>query len=206
MLRILGRMSSINVRKVIWTAAEAGLEFQHEGEWAGERSSRDPAFLALNPNGLVPVLVSDEGVLWESNAICRYLAGRAGRNDLYPAEPWARAQVDMWLDWQATELNSTWRPAVLALVRGDASFDAAAIRASVERWNGLMGLLEDQLAKTGAFATGPAFTLADIVLCLSLQRWLKTPIERPATPALIAWRERLLARAAAKAWIDPQTP
>ncbi|RAK58302.1 glutathione S-transferase family protein [Phenylobacterium deserti] len=206
MLRILGRLSSINVRKVMWTAAETGLAFEHEGAWAGERSSRDPEFLALNPNGLVPVLVTDQGPLWESNAICRYLAGRAGRDDLYPADPWARAQVDMWLDWQATELNTAWRPAALALLRGDQSFDAAAIQASADKWTRLMGLLETQLARTGAFVTGAQFTLADIALSLSLQRWLLTPIPHPDTPALLAWRQRLQARPAAQAWIDPLTP
>ena len=206
MLRILGRLSSINVRKAVWTAAETGVAFEHEGAWAGERSSRNPEFLALNPNGLVPVLVSDQGTLWESNTICRYLAGRAGRDDLLPAEPWARAQVEMWMDWQATELNGAWRAAFLALMRGDRSFDPAAVSASAGRWTSLMLMLERQLETTGAYVSGAHFTLADIVLGLSLQRWLLTPIERPDTPALLAWRERLLTRPAAQAWIDPAVP
>lgn len=117
MLRILGRPISINVRKVLWAAAEAGLAFDHEPEWAASRDVNSPEFLALNPNGLVPVLVSDEGVLWESNTICRYLAGRAGRSDLLPAAAFARAEVEKWMDWQATELNGAWGPAFLALVR-----------------------------------------------------------------------------------------
>src|SRR6266545_7256586 len=102
MLRILGRTSSINVRKVLWTAAETGLAFEHEAEWAATRDTWSPEYLALNPNGLVPVLICDEGVLWESNTICRYLAARARRTDLLSATPFARAEVEMWMDWQAT--------------------------------------------------------------------------------------------------------
>ncbi|CAN7288037.1 glutathione S-transferase family protein [Phenylobacterium sp. LjRoot225] len=208
MLRILGRTSSINVRKVLWTAAEAGLAFEHEAEWAANRDTRSAEFLALNPNGLVPVVISEEGALWESNAICRYLAARAGRADLLPATPFARAQVETWMDWQGTELNRAWRAAFMALVRHSPEFidDRRAIARSVEQWNGLMLLLERRLTETGAFVTGADFTLADVGLGLSLQRWLLTPIPRPATPALLAYRARLQGRPAAKAWIDPETP
>jgi glutathione S-transferase len=178
MVRILGRTSSINVRKVLWAAAETGVAFDHEAEWAGERDTRSAEFLALNPNGLVPVLVGDEGVLWESNTICRYLAARAVRTDLLPAEAFARAEVETWMDWQATELNAAWRVAFLALVRRSPEFmdDQRAIERSIEQWNGLMLLLERRLVETGAYVIGAGFTLADIGLGLSLQRWLLTPI------------------------------
>ena len=80
MLRILGNASSINVRKVLWTCAELGLPFVREDWGAGFQSTSFPAFLALNPNAMVPVLVDgadvDAPVLWESNTICRYLAAR----------------------------------------------------------------------------------------------------------------------------------
>ncbi len=92
-LQILGRASSINVRKVLWTCAELALPYDH-AEWgAGELSLQDPAFLALNPNALVPVIRDGDFTLWESNTICRCLAAKAGRTDLLPAEPAARAPV-----------------------------------------------------------------------------------------------------------------
>lgn len=208
MLRILGRPSSINVRKVLWTAAEAGLAFTHEPEWAAERDVRSPEFLALNPNGLVPVLTCDEGVLWESNSICRYLAASAGRTDLLPDVPFARANVEKWMDWQVAELNAAWRPAFLGLVRRSPAFvdDLRAIEESARAWNRLMLLLERRLAQTGAYLAGDTFTLADVAIGLSLQRWLLTPIARPPTPALLAYRARLLARPAAMAWIEPDVP
>jgi glutathione S-transferase len=205
MFRLLGRTSSLNVRKVLWTLAETGLPFVHEPDWAGPRPTRTPDFLALNPNGLVPVLIGDDGVLWESNAICRYLAAKAGRTDLLPDQPFARADVERWMDWQASELNAAWRPAFVALVRGG-SAPEAEVQESIERWNAVMMLLERRLEETAAHVAGATFTLADIVLGLSLQRWLMTPMPRPRTRALLAYRERLLARPAAQACIDPSIP
>jgi len=206
MLKILGRSTSINVRKVLWTAGEAQLDFVYENEWADARPTSDVAFLALNPNGLVPVLVADEGVLWESNTICRYLAAMANRHDLLPVSAFARAEVEKWMDWQATDLNAVWRPAFLALVRQCLPADRSDVTRSIDEWNEMMLLLERRLMLTGAFVTGDRFTLADIGLGLSLQRWLLTPMARPDTPALIAYRERLQARPAAHAWIAPDVP
>src|SRR5262245_36759787 len=100
-LRVLGRSSSINVRKVLWTCAELDLHFEHV--------ESDPALLDKNPNRLVPVIQDGEFVMWESNAICRYLAGKLPRATLLPADAHARALVEQWMDWQATELNGAWR-------------------------------------------------------------------------------------------------
>jgi glutathione S-transferase len=195
-LRVLGRSTSINVRKVLWTLGELGLTYTHDADWATPaRPTSDPDFLALNPNGLVPVLVDGHQVLWESNTICRYLAARHGRTDLLPADSLARARVEQWMDWQATELNDAWRPAFQALVRQrDQPHDPAVVARSVIRWNQLMGLLDAQLGRTGAHIAGDTFTVADIVLGLSIHRWCETPIERPALPALSAYITRLAQR------------
>lgn len=187
-IRILGQASSINVRKVLWTCEEAGL--------AHRREDAAPAELrALNPNGLVPVALVAGHAIWESNTICRCLAGLAGRDDLLPREPLARAAVETWMDWQATELNPAWRPAFLGLVRRDPAFaDPALIAASQRGWNAKMALLDARLAATGAFVAGETFTLADIPLGVSANRWLMTPIERPFLPAVRAWLARLATR------------
>jgi len=196
-VKVLGRASSINVRKVLWTAAEVGVAFEREDWGIGFRSTRDASFLALNPNALVPVLIDGDFVLWESNTICRYLAAQAGRTDLLPASPRARAEVERWMDWQAGELNNAWRYAFMALVRRSAAHgDAASIAASAAEWNRHMALLEAQLQRSGAHVVGADFTLADVVLGLSAQRWLSTPIERPALPAVAAWFARVSERPA----------
>ena len=140
-LTLLGKPSSINVRKVLWLCRELGLEPALEPWGSGHRDTRVPEFLALNPNGLVPVLRDGDLVLWESNTICRYLAAREGRSDLLPADPAGRARIEQWMDWQATELNSSWRYAFMALVRQHHQFaDPGAIEAGVAQWNRHMAI------------------------------------------------------------------
>ena len=192
MLKILGRASSINVRKVLWTCAEIGLPFEREDWGIGFRPTSDPVFTALNPNALVPVVRDGDFVLWESNTICRWLAAEHGRGDLLSSAPRERAGVERWMDWQATELNSAWRYAFHGLVRKSAQHqDAQQIEASVQQWNRTMSLLEAQLQRTGAFAAGSHFTVADVALGVSTHRWLATPIERPALPHVAAYCARL---------------
>jgi glutathione S-transferase len=196
-LRILGKASSINVRKVLWTCAELGLAFEREDWGSGFQPTDSPEFLSLNPNAMVPVLVDGDTVLWESNTICRYLASRYGGGRLLPVDAVARARVEQWMDWQATELNNAWRYAFMALVRkSPAHRDAAQLAASVAQWNRHMGILDRQLERTGAFLAGKEFSLADIVLGLSTNRWLMTPIERPVLPAVEAYVARLRTRPA----------
>ncbi|MBB5882467.1 glutathione S-transferase [Xanthomonas arboricola] len=121
MLDIYGKPTSINVRKVLWLCEELALDYTLHAYGSGFASVDTEAFRALNPNALVPVIRDGDLVLWESNTICRYLAARAGRADLLPTVPAARALVEQWMDWQATELNNAWRYAFMASVRGSAA-------------------------------------------------------------------------------------
>jgi len=197
MLELYGKAASINVRKVLWTLDELALPCRRHDIDSGFISPDTPAFRALNPNALVPVLRDGEFVLWESNTICRYLAGRQARADLLPVEPRARARVEQWMDWQATELNSAWRYVFMARVRhSPAHADAQAITASEQAWHHCMRILDGQLERTGAHVTGEAFTLADVVIGLSVQRWLHTPLSHPALPAVQAYRQCLRERPA----------
>jgi glutathione S-transferase len=209
MLKILGRVSSINVRKVLWTCTEIGLPFEREDWGIGFKPTRDPAFTALNPNALVPVAIDGEFVLWESNTICRWLAAEQGRTDLLPAAPRERALVERWMDWQLGDLNNAWRYAFMGLVRqSPAHRDPAAIAASAAEWNRLMGLFDAHLQRSGSgpHAAGAGFTLADIVLGLAVQRWRRTPIEHATLPALEAYLQRLQARPAFAAAGCPEHP
>jgi glutathione S-transferase len=197
MLQILGRSTSLNVRKVLWLCEELELQYELQPWGAGHRSTDTPQFRALNPNGLVPVIRDGAFVLWESNTICRYLAAMQGNTGLLPAAPAERALVEQWMDWQLGELNYSWRYAFMSLVRrSPAHADPAAVAASVSSWNRHMAMLDAQLQKTGAFVTGARFTLADIVLGLSTHRWFMTPLDRPALPAVSDYYERLSQRPA----------
>lgn len=197
MLKLLGKASSINVRKVLWACDEIGVPFEREDWGDGFRSTRTPEFLSLNPNGLVPVLIDDGLVLRESNTIVRYLAAAHGRTDLLPSSPGPRALVEMWMDWQASEFNNAWRYAFQALARQNPLFnDAAQVAASLQSWTDHIAILEGQLAKTGAFVQGAHFTVADIPIGLSVNRWFMTPFERRAFPAVSDYYERLTRRRA----------
>ena len=198
MLKILGKAASINVRKVLWTCEELNLPYEREDWGSGFKATSEPEFLALNPNAMVPVLLDDELVLWESNTICRSLCARERRDDLLPLEPRARAQVEKWMDWQMGELNNSWRYAFMSLVRhSPAHQDAALLAAGIAGWNAMMGVLEQQLQRSGAWVCGERFTLADIVLGLSVKRWLMAPMARPDYPAIAAYHARLAHKTAA---------
>lgn len=190
MLTILGKLPSINVRKVLWTCRLLELPYELEPWGKGEHDPNVPEFLALNPNAQVPVLRDGDTVLWESNTICRYLAHDSF---LLPADRVQRARIEQWMDWQATELNPSWRAPFMTLLRGSTQFSPEAVAAGVRDWNAKMTLLDRQLAQTGAFVAGNAFSLADVVIGVSVHRWRATPIDRADLPAVAAYIERLSA-------------
>lgn len=206
MLRVLGKATSINVRKVLWTCDEIGLDYERE-DWAtAALPTADPEFQALNPKGLVPVIVDGDAVLTESNTIVRYLAARHGRHDLLPEAPLARARVEELMDWQATEFNNAWRVAFPALVRGNpAGATPAQVARSVGEWTAAVALLESRLARTGPYACGADFTVADVVIGLSVNRWLQAPIDRPSLPAVERYFARLVERPAARPYLGGAT-
>ncbi|MQT30238.1 glutathione S-transferase [Pseudomonas helleri] len=195
MIRIMGRASSINVRKVLWACAEMEIPFEREDWGAGFKSTRTPEFLALNPNAMVPVIQDDDFILWESNSIIRYLAARYNASNLYPHEARARACVDQWIDWQASDLNKSWSYAFMSLVRHSPEHqDSLALAAACNDWSRHMEILNRQLESTGAYVAGNEFSLADIPIGLSVNRWFETPLAHPDLPAVSDYYERLSQR------------
>lgn len=195
MLKIYGYAASINVRKVLWACDELGLEFERE-DWAGGfRSTSEPAFRALNPVGMVPVIDDAGTIVWESNVIVRYLAARHGRTDLLPIDPPQRAHVEQWMDWQASDFNNSWRVSFQALVRKNPDFqDAIAINKSMQLFSTMVGIVDEQLGRIGAYMVGEHFTVADITIGLSIHRWYSTPIPRPTYVNVDRYYNRLLER------------
>ncbi len=196
MIRIWGRQSSVNVQKVLWTCEEVGVPFERVE--AGGRFSdlRTEAFLALNPNGRIPVLEDGGFVLWESNAIVRYVAATHGAGRLYPTDTRARADAERWMDWQLTDILPAMRVLFFQLVRARADEkDPAAVESSRIAAAAAWGLVDAHLAGR-RFLAGKDLTIADIPLGTFLHRWTALPIERPHLPALAAWHARLRARPA----------
>lgn len=195
MLKIYGYAASINVRKVLWACEELGQEFEREDWGGGFRSTSEPSFRELNPVGMVPVIDDVGTIVWESNAIVRYLATRHGRTDLLPHDPQQRARIEQWMDWQASDFNNSWRVAFQALVRKNPDFqDPRAIEKSAQQFSTLVAIVDSQLARTGAYIAGDHFTAADIAIGLSIHRWFSTPITRPACAHIDRYYGLLLER------------
>ncbi len=106
MLRIPGRASSFNVRKVLWICGELNIPFEREDWGRGYTPTSDPEFLKINPVGLIPAVIDSDAVLRESNAIVRYLATKHGRDDIYPRDAVKRAHVEQWMDWATMRRRS----------------------------------------------------------------------------------------------------
>ena len=199
MLKIVGRINSINVQKVVWCAHELGLPFERTDVGGAFGGTGTPAYRAINPNGLVPVIDDDGFVLWESNAIVRYLAAKHSLGTLWPDSLKARADADRWMDWQATELGPAMRDAFIQLVRTtEEKRDQAKVAASTNASERLIGILDDHLAKR-EYMTGGAFTMGDIPVGLQVHRWLGMPVSCVPRPNVEAWYARLRARSRAQA-------
>ena len=194
-MKIYGYRASINVRKVLWACEELDLPFVQE-DWGGAyRPMSDPQFKALNSVGMIPVIDDDGVVVWESNTIVRYLAASRGRTDLLPTQPAARARIEQWMDWQASDFNNSWRFVFQGLVRKNPDFqDPKAIDSAWAQFCAMVALIDAQLARTRGYITGDTFTVADIVIGLSLRRWHSIPMTRPPLPNVERYYELLLTR------------
>ncbi len=198
MLRILGRLSSINVQKVVWCCDEIGLAYKRVDVGGKFGGNDTPEFLAKNPNGLVPVIEEDGFVLYESNPIVRYLAGRYAPGTLWPDDLRERADADRWMEWQSTSFTPAQRDAFWQLLRvPEGRRDAAAIEASRAKSEACAAILDAHLA-TRRFLTGERFTAADIVVGCATHRWLNMPLERVRRPHLERYYAELRPRPGAR--------
>lgn len=190
MLTVWGRLNSHNVKKVAWAAEEIGRPWQRID--VGGQFGFTDAYLAMNPNRLIPTIEDDGFVLWESNAILRYLAAKYAPA-LWPADLAERARGDRWMDWQF-QFADAQRDAFLGLVRaGPEARDEAAITRSAEASIAMMRILDAELVCT-SWLSGAQFGIADIPLGVYAYTYFTLPIARPALPALEAWYARLQAR------------
>jgi len=195
-LKILGRKTSSNVQKVLWCCSELGLAFEREDVGGPFGRNHEPDYLALNPNGLVPTIIDDGFVLWESNAIVRYLCARHGKGTLYPTDARANADADRWMDWQQTTLAVPMGVLFRGLLKSPPDATPmneldSAMQKAIPMWR----ILEKQLSR-GAFVAGDTLTMADIALGNAAHRWFTLPRQRPDLPQLARWYARLRERPA----------
>jgi glutathione S-transferase len=203
MLKVWGRRNSVNVQKVLWCVDELGIEFTHQDAGAGFGVTQEPWYLEMNPNGLVPTIDDEGTVLWESNAILRYLAAKHTSKGLWPTSVADRGRVDMWMDWQLGMLMPGLNPVFLGLVRTPPEKrDLAAIAAGEARLRKAFLALDMSLGKS-SYVVGEALTVADIALGCATNRWLLLDIERPTLPNLRSWFERIQTRPAFRRHVPP---
>jgi len=198
MLRIWGRLSSVNVQKVVWCCDELGLAYERIDAGGAFGLNDTPQYLAMNPNGLVPVIEDEGFILYESNAITRYLAAKHGTGTLWPGDPRARADVDRWMEWQSTGYTPAMLQAFWQLVRTPPEKrDAAAVEASRVKGEKLSAILDRHLAGRD-FIAANAFSPADIVVGCAAHRWLGLPMAREPRPNLERWYASLKSRPGAR--------
>lgn len=202
MLRIHGRKNSINVQKVLWCCGELDIAFERIDVGGRYGGTDTPEYLALNPNGLVPTINDDGVVIWESNAIVRYLANKYGAGKLWPEDRAIRAASDRWMDWQIATLWANLRVPFLGFIRTPpAKRDLAAIAAAARTTGEILGILDRHLA-TRPFVAGESLTMGDIPIGVSIYRWFNLAIERPRLRNVEAWYLRLCDRPAYRRVVD----
>jgi len=199
-IKIWGRNTSANVQKVMWAIGEIGLPHQRVDIGGPFGGNREPAYLAKNPNGLVPTLEEEDGfVLWESNAIVRYLAAKHRAGVLEPADPHARARANAWMDWQLSVAAPAISDAFMGLIRTPPEKrNKAAIEESKKKTTAAMTILDGELGRT-AYVAGDAFSYGDIPVAVMAYRYRALVPERPPLPHFERWYAAIAARLAFKA-------
>jgi glutathione S-transferase len=200
MLKILGRKNSINVQKVMWAVGELALAHERVDIGGPFGKNKEPDYLALNPNGLVPTMQDGDFVLWESNAIVRYLARKAGK--LMPSDPKAMATAEQWMDWQQTAYNPAIGPVFWNMIRTPPEKrDMALVERQKTAAIAMAQMLDAQLGRS-AYVAGDSFSVGDIAVGATTFRVRALVTERPAMPNLERWYASLQQRQAFRDHIE----
>lgn len=196
MLKIWGRRNSSNVRKVLWCAEEIGLPYESIEVGGSHGGTQSPEYVAMNPNGLVPV-IEDHGLpLWESNTIVRYLSARYSLGTLYAEDAMERAQAEKWMDWSTSRMAPLYSELIWGIMRtAPTDRDEARINAAIVRAGDFLALPNATLA-TQPWLSGEKFAMGDIALGSLIYAWFELPIQRPDLPHLAEWYARLCERPA----------
>jgi glutathione S-transferase len=193
---VWGRRTSLNVQKVLWTLDELGIEYQHRNAGGDFGGLDDPAFLAMNPNGLVPVLRDEQGSVWESNSVVRYLCAKHSPGNLWIEEPYARSLADRWIDWAGTTLQQNFMRLFWGYYRTpESERDLPDIQRMLDRCRSNFRILDTHLA-SNSYLAGSRLTMVDIPAGATLHRYfgMGLTVEQPAN--VMAWFGRLCERPA----------
>lgn len=196
MLRIWGRKNSINVQKALWAIYETGVPYERIDAGGPYGGLATEEYRAMNPNGLVPTIKDEGTIVWESQAIVRYVAAKYGIGLMWPEDPGERAVADQWMEWN----SSTLQPAIMGLFVNvwrtpEFQRNPNIIRNLVSRCGQIMLFLNQHLDGKDYIA-GDKFTMGDIPAGAMLYRYFELEIERPHVPHVASWYARLQERQA----------
>jgi len=201
MLKIWGRVNSVNVKKALWCVEELGLKYERIDAGMQYGVVNTPEYRKMNPTGLVPTIDDDGFTLWESHSIVRYLCAKHSAGKLWPTDLKARADAERWMDWAFT-FQGAMRNVFWGLIRTPPEKrDAKAIDEGRNKTIALLPVLDKTLTDR-PYVAGKAFTMGDIPIGCEVQRWMRVPIARPLFPAVEAWFARLLQRSAFAKHVD----
>jgi len=194
-LTVWGRRAAFNVQKVLWCCDELGLAYVQRDAGQHYGQNREPFFLAMNPNGRVPVIQLGDFVLWESGAIIRFLCGRVAAPQADTAQ--RRAVADQWMDWVATTLYyPVFRNYYLYQTRTpEADKDPAAMQARSDEVRELFAIPERQLQRH-RFIAGDDLTMADFVFGVVVDKWVRIEGGVPGFPGIARYHALLSQRPA----------
>jgi len=198
MLKIWGRANSSNVKKVTWLCEEIRLPYERIDAGLAFGVVNTPEYRKLNPNGLVPTIDDDGYILWESNAIVRYLAAKHAAGTLWPTDLKVRADADRWMDWSATTLAPAFIPVFMALVRTPPEKrNPQVIEDGTKKTAEVLARLDAALAGRN-FVIGDQFSMADIAFGGVVYLVNNVAFDRPKLANFDAWYARISARPAFK--------
>ena len=199
MIKIWGRNTSSNVQKVMWAVGEIGLPHERIDVGGSFGKNREPAYLAMNPNGLVPTLEEEDGfLLWESNTVVRYLAAKHKAAVLEPTDLRSRALASKWMDWQLSVAGPAIFECFWGLVRTPPEKrNHDAIEESKKKTTAAVTIMDAQLAKT-RYLAGDEFSYGDIPVGIIAYRYRQLVPERPALANFERWYAAIAARPAFK--------
>jgi glutathione S-transferase len=185
--------------RTLWMAKELGLAYEHIPVDMADGGTRRPEFLAINPNGHIPVIDDDGFRLWESMAINLYLAKKHGLGGLYPQALADEARAWQWSFWGMTEIE---RPILTALFNRalypEDKRDREAADAAERALAAPLKVLDGALAAT-PYLLGDRFTVADLNVA-SILSWARpAQIDLAAVPKLAGWLRTCSDRPAARA-------
>jgi glutathione S-transferase len=218
MLKLWGRVNSINVQKVLWVLDDLELDCERHDAGLHHGVNNTTDFLARNPNGRVPLLQDETSFVWESHAICRYLcnrqqalqvdpqaggdASRPVAQSLYPADPLGRAWVDQWMDWTLWGISAPMVIVFQQYVRTpEDKRDLQKLSTAKDQSNDYLRVLEDHLA-VSSYIASDHLTLADIALSPIVYRADSLGLEATKNKNIQRWITQLRLTKGYQKWVN----